>query len=59
MRTLAHHGIEAVSCRFVPGDGIYTAAWSHAGVRFAKGATRPTYDVILRPAVSVSAPEPH
>jgi len=59
VRTLAHHGIEAVSCRFAPGDGIYTAAWSNAGVRFAKGGTRPTYDVILRTAVSVSAPEPH
>ena len=41
VRPLAHHGIEAVSCRFAPGDGIYTAAWSHAGVRFAKGRHPP------------------
>jgi tetratricopeptide (TPR) repeat protein len=56
---LARYGIEALSCRFVKGDGIYTAAWSDAGVRFAGGRTRPTYDVILRTAVSVSAPAPH
>jgi tetratricopeptide (TPR) repeat protein len=55
---LARHGIEALSCRFQKGDGIYTAAWSDAGVRFGGGRTRPTYDVILRTAVSVSAPEP-
>jgi hypothetical protein len=56
---LARHGIEALSCRFLKGDGIYTAAWSDAGVRLAGGRTRPSYDVILRTAVSVSAPEPH
>jgi hypothetical protein len=56
---LARHGIEALSCRFEKGDGVYTAAWSEVGVRFAGGRTRPTYDVILRTAVSVSAPEPH
>jgi hypothetical protein len=56
---LARYGIEALSCRFLKGDGIYTAAWSDAGVRFAGGRTRPTYDVILRTAVSVSAPVPH
>jgi tetratricopeptide (TPR) repeat protein len=56
---LARHGIEALSCRFLKGDGIYTATWSDAGVRLAGGRTRPTYDVILRTAVSVSAPEPH
>ena len=56
---LARHGIEALSCRFQKGDGIYTAAWSEAGVRFGGGHTRSTYDVILRRAVSVSAPAPH
>jgi tetratricopeptide (TPR) repeat protein len=56
---LTRYGIEALSCRFLKGDGIYTAAWSDAGVRFAAGRTRPTYDVILRTAVSVSAPAPH
>ncbi len=58
VRSLAQHGIDAVSCRFSKGDGIYTAAWSEAGVRFSQGRTRPTYDVILRTAVSVSAPAP-
>ena len=58
VQPLARHGIEALSCRFTKGDGIYTAAWSDAGVRFAGGRTRPTYDVILRTAVSVSAPAP-
>ncbi len=56
---LARHGIEALSCRFLKGDGIYTAAWSDAGVRLAGGRTRPSYDVILRTAVSVSPPAPH
>ena len=56
---LTRYGIEALSCRFLKGDGIYTAAWSDVGVRFAVGRTRPTYDVILRTAVSVSAPAPH
>jgi tetratricopeptide (TPR) repeat protein len=55
---LARYGIEALSCRFVKGDGIYTAAWSAAGVRFTGTRTRPSYDVILRTAVSVSAPAP-
>ena len=55
---LARYGIEALSCRFVKGDGIYTAAWSAAGVRLTGTRTRPSYDVILRTAVSVSAPAP-
>lgn len=55
---LARHGIEALSCRFEKGDGIFMAAWSRNGVRLTDGRTRPSYDVILRTAVSVSAPEP-
>jgi hypothetical protein len=55
---LARHGIEALSCRFEKGDGIFMAAWSSNGVRLTGGRTRPSYDVILRTAVSVSAPEP-
>jgi hypothetical protein len=55
---LARHGIEALSCRFDKGDGIFMAAWSQNGVRLTGGRTRPSYDVILRTAVSVSAPEP-
>jgi hypothetical protein len=58
VRTLAHHGIQALSCRYSSGDGVYTAAWSEVGVRLATGRTRPSYDVILRTAVSVSAPAP-
>jgi len=55
---LARHGIEALSCRFEKGDGLFMAAWSQNGVRLTDGRTRPSYDVILRTAVSVSAPEP-
>jgi len=55
---LTRYGIEALSCRFEKGDGIFTTAWSGSGVRFTNGRTRPSYDVILRTAVSVSAPEP-
>ena len=55
---LIRHGIEALSCRFTKGDGIFTAALAENGVRLTGGRTRPSYDVILRTAVSVSAPEP-
>ena len=55
---LARHGIDALSCRFEKGDGLFMAAWSQIGVRLTDGRTRPSYDVILRTAVSVSAPEP-
>jgi tetratricopeptide (TPR) repeat protein len=55
---LSGYGIAALSCRYTTGDGIYTAAWSGTGVTLADGGTRASYDVILRTAVSVSAPEP-
>ena len=55
---LARHGIDGLSCRFEKGDGIYAAAWSRTGVHLSTSRTRPSYDVILRTAVSVSAPEP-
>lgn len=58
VRPLAKHGIVAVSCRFTAGDGLLTAASSAAGVRFEDGRSGPTYDVILRPARSVSSPAP-
>jgi tetratricopeptide (TPR) repeat protein len=45
---LGAHGIVAMSCGFVTGDGRAFAAWSEQGVRLANGRTRPTYDVILR-----------
>jgi hypothetical protein len=58
VETLRQHGITALSCRFSKGDGLLTAALSQPGVRLESGRTRPTYDVILRPAWSVSAPPP-
>ena len=59
VKPVARHGIESLSCKYSAGDGIFTAAWSQDGVRFAGGRTRPTYDVILRTAVSVSSPALH
>jgi hypothetical protein len=56
---LGHYGIVSLNCRATSGDGIYAAAVAEIGVRFSDGRTRPTYDVILRRAVSVSAPAPH
>jgi hypothetical protein len=50
VRTLAAHGIIAVSCRAIRGDRVRFAAISPAGVRFKDGRTRPTYDVILYPS---------
>ena len=51
------HGIEALSCRFAQGRrDLHSGVVASAGVRFDNGRTRPTYDVILRTAVSVSAP---
>jgi tetratricopeptide (TPR) repeat protein len=58
VRPLADHGIAALSCRSVPGDGLLTAARSDRGVLLKNGRVRPSYDVILRPSVSVSAPAP-
>jgi hypothetical protein len=58
VRALGREGIVALSCAFTPGDGLLVAATSPQGVRFADGRVRPTYDVIIRPAWSVSAPEP-
>jgi len=56
VRPLAHYGIAALSCRFTRGDGLLIAAESTRGVRFDSGQVRPTYDVILRTAISVSSP---
>jgi tetratricopeptide (TPR) repeat protein len=57
-RSLADHGIVALSCRYVDGDGLLVVAESPKGVRFTTGETRTTYDVILRPSAMVSAPLP-
>jgi hypothetical protein len=59
VRPLSDYRIVALSCRAAKGDGIYAAAIAAAGVRFSDGRTRPTYDVILRRAISVSGPAPH
>jgi tetratricopeptide (TPR) repeat protein len=57
VQPLSHYGIVALSCRYDRGDGILTAAESAHGVRFDSGRVRPTYDVILRTSISVSAPD--
>ena len=59
VRSLSDHGITALSVTFTTGDGIFASAKSDAGVRFEDGRMRPSYDVILRPARSVSSPDPH
>jgi hypothetical protein len=58
VRPLSAFGIVALTCRGGKGDGIYAAAVAEQGVRFNDGRTRPTYDVILRRSISVSAPAP-
>jgi hypothetical protein len=58
VRPLGAHGIVALTCRGAQGDGVFAAAVAERGVRFSDGRTRPTYDVILRRSISVSAPEP-
>ena len=49
---LSAHGIVALGCDFLPGDGATFAAVSQNGVRFANGTSRPSYDVILRPVTT-------
>ncbi len=52
VRPLAAHGIVALSCTYVDGDGTRFAAVSPRGARFANGTVRPTYDVILHHTAS-------
>ncbi len=52
VRPLAAHGIVALSCRYVAGDGVRFAALAPHGARLANGRTRPTYDVILHHAAT-------
>lgn len=47
VRSLAAHGIVALSCGHVDSDGDSVAAHSPRGVTFSDGTTRPSYDVIL------------
>ena len=59
VRSLASHGIIALSSRHQPGDGVSVAAYSKRGVVFADGTTRTSYDVILRtskPPRSLTSP---
>jgi tetratricopeptide (TPR) repeat protein len=51
VRPLHAHGVVALSCRYLTGDRRRFAAISPTGARFESGESRPTYDVILRPAV--------
>lgn len=48
VRPLAAHGIVALSCEYVDGDGESVAAFSPHGVTMGDGSARPSYDVILR-----------
>jgi tetratricopeptide (TPR) repeat protein len=52
VRPLAAHGIVALSCHSVAGDGTRFVALSPHGARLADGRTRPTYDVILHHAAT-------
>lgn len=56
VKPLGDLGIVGLSCRFGAADGLLAAAMAEQGVRFDNGQIGPTYDVILRPARSVSAP---
>jgi tetratricopeptide (TPR) repeat protein len=46
--SLATHGMVALSCKYVEGDGSRVAAFSPRGVTLSDGRSRPTVDVILR-----------
>jgi tetratricopeptide (TPR) repeat protein len=48
VRSLARHGVVALSTAHVAGDGVTFAAMSLQGARLADGQTRPTYDVLLQ-----------
>lgn len=50
VRPLGAHGIVALSCRDVEGDRLRFAALSPTDMRLANGRTRPSYDIMLRPA---------
>ncbi|HKV98291.1 MAG TPA: tetratricopeptide repeat protein [Vicinamibacterales bacterium] len=50
VQSLASWGIVSLSCQHIVADDDPTlVAWSPAGVTFASGRTRPTYDVLLYP----------
>ena len=49
VRSLAAHGIVALSCRAVLDNGVHCVAHSPTGVTYRDGSTRPTFDVMLKP----------
>jgi hypothetical protein len=52
VRTLSDWGIIALSCRYVSdSDTTNLIAWSEHGVMLRDGSTRPTYDIVLHPAI--------
>lgn len=51
VRSLAQHGIVGLSCASSAGGRPDIAAFSLRGATFADGRTRPTFDVVLSPAV--------
>jgi tetratricopeptide (TPR) repeat protein len=53
---LSAHGIVSLSCRYEAGDGTLAVAQAPTGMRLSDGRVRPTFDVLLRPAGSVSVP---
>jgi hypothetical protein len=53
VRSLAYWGITEVSCRYTSDwDSRNRIAWSERGVTFRDGSTRPTYDIVLHPAIT-------
>ncbi len=54
---LAHHGIVALSTRYLDCEDEWTIARSDRGVTFTDGTTRATYDVVLRRAASLTLTE--
>ena len=53
VQTLSYWGIIGVSCQYSSNPkNSDRVAWSERGVTFRDGSTRPTYDIVLRPAVT-------
>ncbi|HKA20876.1 MAG TPA: hypothetical protein VKN18_21525, partial [Blastocatellia bacterium] len=53
VRTLACWGITALSCQYASDSATKNLiAWSARGVTFKDGTLRPTYDIVLHPAIT-------
>ena len=51
--TLAYWGITAISCEYARDSNTkHQIAWSACGVTFKDGTIRPTYDIVLHPAIT-------